>query len=145
MKTLEPDTSPRRERLLLLTLAALGAWSIVLPFLGDAIGVDVNVPLRLEVIDHVVPGLFVLGGTAYAWIRRDTGRTSTDVGYLMAVGIVFLAGLWMVSTHVPLLFEARAGLVAWSGALWHSLPGLPIPLLAAGAYLLPGRGAGAEA
>lgn len=115
----------------------MGAASLPLPFLARPLGFDVNVPLSLELIDHVVPGVAVTTSALYLWFTRSRRDRGEDVSYLIAVAIAFLAGLWITATHIPLLVHSAAGKAPWDGTLWHSLPGLPIPLIALGLYLFP--------
>ncbi len=121
---------------LALMIGLLGAWSVAVPYVGNALGLDVNVPADLEVIDHVIPGLIVAlaAGVAYRSLRRGTAAAS--LAYLIAVGVSLLAGLWITATHIPLLLQAARGTVGWPQALWHSLPGFPLPVLAIALYAL---------
>jgi hypothetical protein len=72
-----------------------------------------------EIADHVVPGVLVLvaAGAVFLAHRRDgVGPMS----FLVAAMAILLAGIWMVSTHVPLLNQARRGDAPWAGSLYHS-------------------------
>jgi hypothetical protein len=40
--------------------------------------------------------------------------------FLLAGLVILLAGIWMVSTHVPLLNQARRGDAPWGASLYHS-------------------------
>ncbi len=117
-------------------IGLLGAWSVAVPYVGNALGLDVNVPADLEVIDHVIPGLIaaLAAAAAYGSLRRGTAGSS--LAYLIALGVSLLAGLWITATHIPLLLQAARGTVGWPPALWHSLPGLPLPVLAVALYTL---------
>ena len=107
-------------------LLALGALTIAIPYLGHAIGLSVDVAGRIEVIDHVLPGALVMAAGAGVLVRarRDVmrGRWPTLVGG----GISFLAGFWVLATHVPLLADAARGSAGWGAALWHFSTALPI-------------------
>ncbi len=117
------------KRLYLPLLVALGIWSIAVPYLGPLLGLILDVPAKLEVVDHVVPGVVVVASSVVLLLRgiRETGRYV--VVLLGVTALPFLAGLWMTSTHVPLLFQAAEGLVPWGTALFHSAPGPFIMLL----------------
>lgn len=75
-------TKPGRAELWRLgALAALGAWTIVIPYLGHAFGLGVDVPSKKEIVDHFVPGASVLLDTLEAtqaagpalWRREHCG------------------------------------------------------------------------
>ena len=85
------------------------------------LGLGVDVPAVVEVVDHVVPGVAVLAVAGYALRAGRLPLEATLVG--------LLAGLWMTVTHLPLLAHARHGLVAWPSALFHSLPGIALVTL----------------
>lgn len=125
-----------RASLLALAMGGLGAFSIAVPYLGKALGLEVNVPASLEVIDHVIPGAIAALCAAFAYLQLRRRSAGTSVVYLIAVGVSLLAGLWITTTHLPLLAAATRGSVRWPPALWHSLPGLPMPILSALLYAL---------
>ncbi len=110
-------------------LAALGAWAVVVPYLGAAIGLRLDVASKLEFVDHVVPGaVAVVSGALLASLRARGGDASSRV-WLGAAAVSFLAGLWVVSTHVPLLADAERGRADWGPTLLHNSAGLPILVL----------------
>jgi hypothetical protein len=110
-------------------LAALGAWTVVVPYLGRAIGLGVDVASGVEVVDHVLPGALVaaIGGRLATLARRGplTGRTSALVG----AGISFLCGWWVLATHVPLVADTARGDESWGAAIWHASTSLPVVLI----------------
>jgi len=113
-----------------IILAALGAWAIAVPYLGPELGLRLDVASKLEFVDHVVPGtIAILSGTLLAalWAR---GADASDWVSLAAAGASFLAGVWMVSTHAPLISDAARGAAEWGPTLLHNSPGFPIALLA---------------
>lgn len=107
-------------------MSLLGAWTIAVPYLGRALGLEVNVASRLEIVDHVVPGAVVslAAGCLFALKRRRAlaGGWPAIVGG----GVCFLAGFWVLATHVPLLADAARGRARWPAALWHSSTAVPI-------------------
>ena len=110
-------------------LAALGAWGTAVPYLGPELGLRLDVASDVEFVDHVVPGpIVLLSGVSLAalWAR---GGDASDWVSLAAAGASFLAGVWMVSTHVPLIADATRGAAGWGPTLLHNSPGLPIVLL----------------
>jgi len=105
-----PRVPAREVRLLGGLLLAVGLWGTVAPYIGP----DVMVEAIVELVDHVVPGVVVLG-VALLWLyRRRLG--------LVSAGLSVLAALWMVATHVPLLAQAVRGETPWAGSLWMFVP-----------------------
>lgn len=115
-----------------IALTALSAWAIAVPWLAAAIGLELEVATRLEIADHVVPGLIMLATAAVLAARG--GPSGGGVVWIGASGIAFLTGLWITATHVPLIPQAVEGLAPWGAALLHLSAGPPI--LAAGLWLL---------
>ena len=109
-----------------LTLAALAAWAIAVPWVARAVGLALDVPTRLEVIDHVVPGVVVLACCA-ALARASEPSALPALG---AAALACLAGFWITATHAPLLPEAIDGISSWGAALLHLSAGPPITLYA---------------
>lgn len=112
-------------------LAVLGAYSILPPYLGPPLGLELNVTAKLEVVDHVVPGVLVAvcAGLAAALIRRD-GAAEASIPVLALTGLCLLAGLWQLATHVPLVFQAGEPQSPWGSVVLHSSPGPLILALA---------------
>jgi hypothetical protein len=106
----------------------LGAWTIIVPYLGRAIGLEVNVASSVELIDHVVPGTLIAAIGVYLTLDAHR-KAAPGWGRLILGGVSFLAGFWVLATHVPLLADAFAGKVGWGPALWHAGPSLPVVLL----------------
>lgn len=126
----------RRAALLAAVLSALGAWTIAVPYLGHAIGFGVDVAVRVEIVDHVVPGTLVavLGALLCALARRY--RVIGELPALLAGGVCLLAGSWVLATHVALLAGAASGKATWGAAIWHASSSLPI--LAVSVWFLRG-------
>lgn len=110
-----------------IALGVLGLWSIAVPFAATALGMHLDVARRLEIADHVIPGLVIAGAIGLlVWSRRGAHPNTWAAPW--ALGIVFLAGLWITATHVPLIFQAadhRQG-ADWDAAIFHSVWGPPI-------------------
>ncbi|HEX2027510.1 MAG TPA: hypothetical protein VHF25_05870 [Nitriliruptorales bacterium] len=109
-------------------LGLLGVWGTLAPYAGPPLGFVVVTRPVVEVVDHVLPGIVLLGVATFALV---TGRLPLPLS-LLAV----LAGLWMAGTHVPLLAQAARGGVEVAAALWHSLPGLLLLVVAVGAAVV---------
>lgn len=111
--------SPREAQRALM-LAAVGAWTIAVPYLARALGLVVNVPASVEIADHVIPGAIVVAAGLY--LHRLARRRAVAGGPLALpfAGAAFLAGCWAVATHVPLLGDAANDRVTWDAALFTS-------------------------
>ncbi|MCP9490809.1 MAG: hypothetical protein MSC31_13180 [Solirubrobacteraceae bacterium MAG38_C4-C5] len=120
-----------------LVLALLGALSIVPPYLGPAIGLELAVPADVEVVDHVVPGVaIVLGAVAAALLARRGEEDEHSLLSQALTGWCFLGGLWQAATHFPLVLEGGEAQAPWAAVALHSTAG---PLIAAFALWLTFR------
>ncbi|MDQ3612487.1 MAG: hypothetical protein M4D85_12960 [Actinomycetota bacterium] len=106
-----------------IALAGLAVWAAVVPWLARAVGLELDVATRLEIVDHVVPAVVMLAGAAMLATRAGApgGRV-----WLGAGGIAFLTGLWITATHLPLIPDAFDSLAPWGVALLHLSTGPPI-------------------
>ena len=129
------STRGGRAALLPAALALLGAFAAATPYLASAWGLEVDVPSRVEVVDHVVPGAVIVASGAALLLVRGRAAQGGFVA-MAAAGLAFLAGFWITSTHVPLLFEAADAVVGWDAALFHMAAG-PLSLLVALWLLVP--------
>lgn len=105
-----PENREQKARLLARLLLFFGVWGTLAPYVGP----DVLVRQIVEVVDHVVPGVVVLGVALLSLHRRRIE--------LIPAGLAVLAGLWMTTTHVPLVGQAARGETSWDGALWMFVP-----------------------
>ena len=110
-------------------LAVLAAWAMAVPWLARAVGLEVDVPTRLELIDHVVPGVVVLA-CVLVLARRDRRDPAGHLWRLVALSVACLAGAWITATHLVLVPEALDGVTGWGPALAHLSAGPPILALA---------------
>ncbi len=115
-------------------LTGLSAWATGVPWLARAVGLELDVATRLEVVDHVVPGVVMLAGAAVLATRAGVAGDRVWMG---AGGIAFLTGLWITATHVPLIPAAVDGLAPWGTALLHLSAGPPILVLGVWMLLRP--------
>ena len=123
--------SPRGRRTAAIGLALLGLLAIATPYADGLVGVEVPVAARVEIVDHVLPGALVAVAGLFDATRSTGAAEPSDGGVLLAaLAGAFLAGLWMTSSHVPLLLDAADDKVAWDGALFHAAVGPPLALLA---------------
>lgn len=91
----------RLRRILPVTGLIIGAWSVLPPYTGPSL----NTKTRVEVADHVVPGvvLIVLSVTLVLLERR---RPLSPTVRLAAGFAILLSGIWMTATHIPLVAQA---------------------------------------
>jgi len=102
---------------------------MAVPWLARAAGLALDVPARLEVIDHVVPGVIVLACCAAQLHPRAGGRPGS-LRRLALIGTAALAGFWITVTHAPLVPEALEGIAGWGPALMHLSAGPPVTVYA---------------
>lgn len=117
----------------LVALLAVGVWTILPPYVGPLVGLDLDVSSTVEAIDHLLPGLLTIlaAGAALALERR---RRSDSVPAFAALAVCALAGLFQTVTHVPLVGDAGSPLAPVGSVVLHSTPG-PV-LLALSLWLL---------
>lgn len=124
-----------RGPLVAAVLAVLGAWSIVVPYIGPRLGLDLDVSHKVEIVDHVLAGIVIVACAVVMLSLLRRGRS----GSLLTMGlacVIALAGMWITVTHVPLLLDAGRGLVPWGTACFHTASG---PLILALALVLVAR------
>lgn len=111
-------------------LAAIGLWNMVVPYLGEALGLEVKVAARVEVVDHVIPGAFVAAAGFYLYTCARRTALAANRLALIAAGVAFLGGFWTLATHLPLLGDAASSDQPWDAAIWHSITAVPIVAVA---------------
>ncbi len=100
-------------------LLAAGVVAGVLGMLPFFVTPELDTARSAEIADHVVPGVFVLVAVGAVLVAHRQGQLGGML-FLGAGLAILLAGIWMVSTHVPLLNQARRGEAPWAGSLYHS-------------------------
>jgi hypothetical protein len=110
-----------RERWL-IALAVISAWSIVPPYLGPLIGLELDVSSTVEVVDHVLPGLCSVVAALVALAHARRGDTDSMLA-LAALGICVLAGLFQTVSHVTLVLDAGAPQQPVDAVVLHATPG----------------------
>ena len=120
----------------LIALAGVALWSMVPPYLGPLIGLELDVDASLEVVDHIVPGVSAFAGALIALGEARLGRTDS-VRYLVALSVGVLAGLFQCVTHFPLVLDAGGPLQPVDSVVLHSTPGPVLMLLALFLLLRP--------
>lgn len=106
-----------------LPLAALaaGLWAMLPRYLGPPLSTSD----RVEIADHVVPGIVVLVASMAALVvnRRSSRDNFFHLAAAFAVG---LAGFWMTATHAPLVVQAIRQEAPWDATAFHTAPGLAV-------------------
>lgn len=112
----------------LIALAALAVWSILPPYVGPLVGLDLEVTASVEVVDHVLPGVSAAAAAliALAEVRRGAAES---IRALAALGVCALAGLFQTVTHATLVINAGGPQHPVDSVLLHASPG-PLLLLA---------------
>lgn len=117
----------------LALLTAVAVWSIVPPYLGPPLGLELDVSASVEVVDHVLPGIVGVAAAGLALILARGGETDSTRA-LAAVGACTLAALWQTASHAPLVLDAGGSERPWDAVLFHTVPG--VTLLALSLLLL---------
>lgn len=112
----------------LIGLAAVALWSMVPPYLGPLIGLELDVASSVEVVDHILPGLSAFAGALIALGEARQGRTDS-VRYLVALSVCVLAGLFQTVTHFTLVLDAGGPLQPVDSVVLHATPGPVLMLL----------------
>ena len=117
-------------------LAAIAAWSIVPPYLGPLVGLELDVAASVEVVDHVVPGLAAVVAALIA--RADARLGATDsFRVLAALGLCALAGLFQTVSHFTLVLHAGEPQHPVGAVVLHATPGPVLLLLSLWLLLRP--------
>ncbi len=132
----QPEQRPATLERWLVALAAVGGLSILPPYVGPAVGLELEVDPSIEVIDHVLPGLVTIVGALLA-LRLARQGAADGMPALAALAVCALAGLFQTVTHVPLVLEAGAATSPVGAVILHSTPGPVLMLLALALLLRP--------
>ena len=112
----------------LLVLAAVAAWSIVPPYLGPLVGLDLDVPSSTEIVDHVIPGVCAVAAALLARVHVRRGA-SDSIQVLAALGVCTLAGLFETASHATLVLDAGGPLQPVETVILHATVGPALMLL----------------
>lgn len=126
-----------------VALLLLGAWSILPPYIGPVVGLELDVKSSVEVVDHVLPGVVIIlcAGVAALQVRRDEAAEDSTLNLLL-MGTCALAGLWQTVTHAPLVFDGGEPGSPWDSVILHSTAGPILVLLSIWLFMRepePGR------
>ena len=115
--------APRR----LLILLALALWSILPPYLGPLVGLELDVSATVEVVDHVLPGALAAVAAGVALVLAGRGQGDSLASFV-AFSACALAALFQTMTHIPLVRDAGGPLQPVDAVILHASPG-PVLLL----------------
>jgi hypothetical protein len=124
--------TPRLERWLTV-LIAVAVWSILPPYAGPLLGLELDVSATVEVIDHLVPGLLAVAAASAALVLVRRGR-SDSLPAFAALAVCALAGLFQTVSHIALVRDAGDPPAPVDAVVLHASPG-PV-LLALSLWLL---------
>ena len=115
----------------LILLGALAVLSMLPPYVGPPLGLELDVASNVELVDHVVAGgTVVVCSFVAAWLLR-TERITTDSPFLMgAVALGVLGAVWQTTSHVPLVLDGGGPLTPWGTVLFHAIPGPVVTVVA---------------
>ncbi len=117
------DHAPAARSLPVMPLlgVVVGLWGVLPRFVDSGLLTED----RVEVVDHVFPGVVVV---IVSLIALVVARRSPRPGpFLFVVGlVVLLAGLFMFATHVPLVMQATRDEAPWGGTVFHTSSALAV-------------------
>ena len=125
-----PDPRPARW---LGVLIAVAAWSILPPYVGPSLGLELDVSATVETVDHLIPGLLAVCGATAALVLSRRGRPDSLLAFA-GLATCALAGLFQTVTHFTLVLNAGGPLQPVGAVVLHASPG-PV-LLALSLWLL---------
>lgn len=126
------QAAPRAGRSLAV-LVAVAAWSILPPYVGPLVGLELDVSAAIEVVDHLVPGLLAVAAASGALVLARRGQ-SDSLPAFAALAVCALAGLFQTVSHITLVRDAGDPLTPVDAVVLHASPG-PV-LLALSLWLL---------
>ena len=114
-------------------LVAVAVWSILPPYVGPSLGLELDVSSTVEAVDHLIPGLLALCAATLALVLARRGRSDSLLAFA-ALATCALAGLFQTVSHVSLVANAGGPLQPVAAVVLHASPG-PV-LLALSLWLL---------
>ncbi|MGI9098673.1 MAG: hypothetical protein ACR2H2_09340 [Solirubrobacteraceae bacterium] len=117
----------------LTVLIAVAAWSIVPPYVGPLLGLELDVSATIEASAHLIPGLLAVGAAGGALLLARRGQFDSLLAFA-ALAVCALAGLFETVSHVALVRDAGEPLQPVGAVVLHASPG-PV-LLALALWLL---------
>jgi hypothetical protein len=115
----------RDERSKWRLLPPILAWLIGVPFLAQALGLELGVDRSEERLNHGIAGLAgLIGGALAFWNGRPRSEPWT-----IGAAVVFLAGLHATTVHASVIRKVFEGDVPAGDALFHTSGGPPLLIL----------------
>jgi hypothetical protein len=118
-------------------LVVVAFWSILPPYVGPALGLELDVSSTVEAIDHLIPGLLAMIAASAALLLARRGL-SESLWAFSALAVCALAGLFQTVSHVPLVLDAGGPLQPVDAVVLHASPGPVLLLLSLWLLLRPG-------
>jgi hypothetical protein len=115
------QATPRLERWLIV-LVAVAAWSILPPYVGPLLGLELEVASSVEVIDHVGPGLLAVAAASAALVLVRRGRSDSLLVFA-ALAVCALAGMFQTVSHMTLVRDAGDPLTPVDAVVLHATAG----------------------
>ena len=131
-----PPPAPRRLEIALFALIAVAAWSILPPYVGPSLGLELDVTKKIEAIDHLIPGLLAVIGAITALVLSRQGRFDSLPAFA-GLAICALAGLFQTVSHASLVLDAGGPLQPVGSVVLHASPGPVLLVLALWLLLAP--------
>jgi hypothetical protein len=103
-------------------LVAVAVWSILPPYVGPSLGLDLNVSTTVEAVDHLVPGLLAVCASTLALVLARRGQADSTLAFA-ALSVCALAGLFQTVAHIPLVADAGGPLQPVGSVVLHATPG----------------------
>ena len=115
----------------LVVLGALGALSMLPPYVGPPMGLELEVASNVEVVDHLVAGgTVVISASIAAWLLWKRRITTESPVLMGAVALAVLGAVWQTTSHVPLVLDGGGPDTPWGTVLFHSVLGPVVAVLA---------------
>jgi len=117
----------------LRVLPIVAIWSILPPYIGPWLGLELDVSSTVETVDHLIPGVLATCAAGYALVLVRRGQAESLAAFAMLAACA-LAALFQTVTHVTLVRDAGGPLQPVGAVVLHASPG-PV-LLALALWLL---------
>jgi hypothetical protein len=103
-------------------LVAVAVWSILPPYVGPSLGLELDVSSTIEAVDHLIPGLLAVCGSTLALVLARRGEADSTLAFA-ALSVCALAGLFQTVAHVSLVAHAGGPLQPVGSVVLHATPG----------------------
>lgn len=125
-----PPAQPAQPRLRwIAALIAVSAWSILPPYIGPSLGLELDVSTTVETVDHLIPGLLAVCGATCALLLTRRGQSESLLAFA-GLATCALAGLFQTVSHFTLVQSAGGPLQPVDAVVLHASPGPVLLVLA---------------